>query len=136
MLRSRWRVRRRSFQAQLAHSGCLWTDVVGLPSHVHPMCAGLSVSMHPSRPPAHDANAQKSDFFHPAALSDSLVNLPPSTLARFAEVQKHVRLNHDRGDTPGKDVLVCTLGTGSAMPTKSRNGTSPTVLSLCDLSRL
>ncbi|KAL4068530.1 hypothetical protein V8B97DRAFT_2024779 [Scleroderma yunnanense] len=99
-------------------------DVAGLPVNTRPMHAGLSVGLHPPRPPAENENNDELDLFHPAVRSDRPLPLPDSTLASFAEAQAAVQLSskgYDVETIPGKDVVVCTLGTGSAIPSKFRN---------------
>lgn len=98
--------------------------VAGLPAGTLAMQAGLSASIHPLRPPAQDENARKLDLFHPAVRSDSLVKLPDSILSSFSRARAVVRSfasDPEAGKIPGKDVLACTLGTGSAIPSKFRN---------------
>jgi ribonuclease Z len=88
------------------------------------MRANLSVDLHPPRPPAQNLDAEKSDIFHPAVSSNSFLDLPELTRTRFMEAQAAVQ--SDSGPQlegmPGKDVMICPLGTGSAMPSKFRNG--------------
>ncbi|KAI6012153.1 hypothetical protein BKA83DRAFT_4370844 [Pisolithus microcarpus] len=98
--------------------------VAGLPARTLAMQAGLSVSIHPPRSPAQDENTRKLDLFHPAVCSDSLVKLPDPILSSFSRARAVVQSfasDSEADKIPGKDVLVCTLGTGSAIPSKFRN---------------
>ncbi|KAI6010112.1 hypothetical protein EDC04DRAFT_3072447 [Pisolithus marmoratus] len=98
--------------------------VAGLPAGTTAMQAGLSVSIHPPRTPVQDENTRKLDLFHPAVCSDSLVKLPDPILSSFSRSRAVVQSfasNPEADKIPGKDVLVCTLGTGSAIPSKFRN---------------
>ncbi|KIJ09075.1 hypothetical protein PAXINDRAFT_172647 [Paxillus involutus ATCC 200175] len=99
------------------------SDVCGLPANTTFMRANLSVDLHPPRPPAQNLDAEKSDIFHPAVSSNSFLDLPELTRTRFMEAQAAVQ--SDSGPQlegmPGKDVMICPLGTGSAMPSKFRN---------------
>ena len=98
--------------------------MIGLPVTAGPMHAGLSISLHPPRSPTENENIEQLDLFHPAVRSTPL-QLPDSTLASFAKARASVQSfaeGYDPEAIPGKDVSVCTLGTGSAIPSKFRNG--------------
>ncbi|KAI6104184.1 hypothetical protein F5141DRAFT_1189708 [Pisolithus sp. B1] len=98
--------------------------VTGLPAGTLAMLAGLSVSIHPPRTPAQDENTRKFDLFHPAVCSDSLIKLPDPILSSFSRARAVVQSfsgDPEADKIPGKDVVVCTLGTGSAIPSKFRN---------------
>ena len=94
------------------------------------MHVGLSISLHPPRPPTENEGFEQLDLFHPAVRSTPHLQLPESTLASFARARatlESLAQGHDMDAVPGKDVSVCTLGTGSAIPTKFRNGEPFTV---------
>lgn len=85
--------------------------------------------MRPPAPPVQETFAEDVDLFHPAVSSQnpSLRTLPTLTLQRFAEGKKITEdhLNSGSVNIPnGADVGVIPLGTGSAIPTKYRNGLS------------
>ncbi|KIJ61498.1 hypothetical protein HYDPIDRAFT_31363 [Hydnomerulius pinastri MD-312] len=100
------------------------TDVPGLPVNTIPMRTNMLVSMHPPGSPEQDPRAEKYDLFHPAVSSDSPLTIPESTRIKFTEAQAAVQASAaERKEVviPGRDVLICPLGTGSAMPTIFRN---------------
>ncbi|KAF9239242.1 hypothetical protein BU15DRAFT_88045 [Melanogaster broomeanus] len=99
------------------------SDVAGLPANTIPMRTNMLVSMHPPRPPAQNLDAERYDLFHPAISSNSPLVLPELTRTRFTEAQAEVHSHSMPGpeEMPGKDVMICPLGTGSAMPSKFRN---------------
>lgn len=83
--------------------------------------------MRPPAPPIHETPEEAGDLFHPAVSSEdaTLRTLPALTLERFAEAQKSVEEQLKSGGVvvpKGADVRVVPLGTGSAIPTKYRNG--------------
>jgi ribonuclease Z len=93
------------------------------------MASNLMVQMRPPAPLVHETLAEGGDLFHPAISSQntSLRTLPKLTLERFADAKKRVEdhLNNGSVNIPkGADVGVIPLGTGSAIPTKYRNGWS------------
>lgn len=65
------------------------------------------------------------DRFHPAVTSPAPTPLPPSTLERFSEAKANIETFRRSGRLPtpkGADVKILPLGTGSAIPSKYRNG--------------
>jgi ribonuclease Z len=77
--------------------------------------------------PVQETFAEGGDRFHPAVSSQNsnLQTLPTLTLERFADAQKDVEEQLSTGSVKipkGADVGVIPLGTGSAIPTKYRNG--------------
>jgi ribonuclease Z len=91
------------------------------------MPSNLLIQMRPPAPPTQETFAERGDLFHPAVSSQNtnLRTLPTLTLERFADARKNVEdyLNNGSVNTPkGADVGVIPLGTGSAIPTKYRNG--------------
>jgi ribonuclease Z len=91
------------------------------------MPSNLLIQMRPPAPPAQETFAERGDLFHPAVSSQytNLRTLPTLTLERFADAKKNIEdhLNNGSVNIPkGADVGVIPLGTGSAIPTKYRNG--------------
>lgn len=100
-------------------------DVPGLPPNTIPMQTHMVIGMHPTRPPVQDPEAERCDLFHAAVSSGSPVVLPETTKCRFAEAQAEVQSMASKRkvkEMPGEDVMILPLGTGSAMPSKFRNG--------------
>ncbi|KAF9220720.1 hypothetical protein BS17DRAFT_797508 [Gyrodon lividus] len=97
------------------------SDVCGLPASTTPMRTNLLINLHPPGPPAQNLDAERYDLFHPAVSSNSTLVLPEPTRTRFAEAQAAVQSHGAPEGIPGKDVMICPLGTGSAMPSKFRN---------------
>jgi len=116
------------------------------------MAAHQTISMRPFKPPTIEMTVQ--DNFHPAMNANVPVCLPPWTAKKFkiarksvASVSKRSRRHSrspgsgkssrgsesDRAPSPrrGRDVGVLPLGTGSAAPSKYRNGTMDQISSLC-----
>ena len=83
--------------------------------------------MRPPGPPVQETFAEGGDRFHPAFSPEnaSLRTLPSLTLERFADAKKNIEEHVQAGNVPvpkGADVRVIPLGTGSAVPSKYRNG--------------
>ena len=83
--------------------------------------------MRPPAPPVQETFAERGDLFHPAVSSQNmnLRTLPTLTLERFADAKKNIEDHLKNGSVnipKGADVGVIPLGTGSAIPTKYRNG--------------
>jgi ribonuclease Z len=94
-------------------------DIPNLPANTQPMQSKLVAHIRPFSAPGVEGVEDK---FH-AALKSEDVDLPPVTRTRFNEVRERVaELEKGRQSRPGDDVLVITLGTGSAKPTTHRNG--------------
>jgi ribonuclease Z len=100
--------------------------VQGLPLNTSSMDGHVFVEFRPYRPPARDKVASELDRFHSAVLSPGPVQLPSDTLDIFTEVKSRVQDAHRHGNghrsRAGDDVTIVPLGTGSAMPSKYRNG--------------
>lgn len=110
----------------------LASAIDGLPPKAVLALPNTSLHVRPLRPPMPDENA-KEDEFNPLAANGSLPALSSSVMEKFAAAQAHVSDRVGRNSPasgPGDDVVVTPLGTGSALPTKMRNGTS---LSWCML---
>jgi ribonuclease Z len=93
------------------------------------MPSNLVIQMRPPAPPVQQTFEEGGDLFHPAISSQNtnLPTLPTLTLERFADAKKQIEdsLNNGSVNIPkGADVGVIPLGTGSAIPTKYRNGWS------------
>ncbi|KAG1792699.1 uncharacterized protein HD556DRAFT_1293433 [Suillus plorans] len=95
-------------------------DTANLPSNTDCMRAHTVIDIRPPRPPLRDPEAEANDLFHPAVLSGELSSLSDAARTQFSEARARV----DEAAVPdviGKDVMVVTLGTGSAIPSKYRN---------------
>ena len=93
------------------------------------MPSNLLIQMRPPAPPVQETFAEGGDLFHPAVSSQNtnLRTLPTLTLERFADAKKNVEDHLGTGSVnipKGAEVGVIPLGTGSAIPTKYRNGWS------------
>lgn len=100
-----------------------FAGVSGLPPLTVPLTSNLIVDVRPPRPPAQAKLTENDDKFHPAATSPELLALPGPTLAAFATArEKGAAAVHGRPTRPGDDVTIIPLGTGSAVPSKYRNG--------------
>ncbi|KAF9269308.1 hypothetical protein L218DRAFT_969838 [Marasmius fiardii PR-910] len=105
------------------------SNVPGLPSNVQLMSANQIVGVRPPLAPVVNKEALELDWFHPIINSLTGISLTEETQARFEEAKKRVevaqRLNQNSDGTqtvtPGSDVRIITLGTGSACPSKYRN---------------
>ncbi|KAI0777745.1 hypothetical protein BD413DRAFT_640429 [Trametes elegans] len=98
-------------------------SVGGLPEKATLAYRDMIVNVRPPRPPKKDEKA-KQDEFNDLASSNTLPELPDTTLEKFKEVQRHVNQRPGRGSPaaqPGDDVVLTPLGTGSAVPTRVRN---------------
>ena len=99
------------------------------------MSSNLLIQMRPPAPPVQETFAEGGDLFHPAISSQntSLRTLPTPTSERFMVAKKNIEdhLTNGTVNVPkGADVGVIPLGTGSAIPTKYRNGWSTNIF-LC-----
>jgi ribonuclease Z len=93
------------------------------------MLSNLLIQIRPPAPPVQETFAEGVDRFHPAVSSQDteLRSLPTLTLERFADAKKNIEDHLKNGNVNipnGADVGVIPLGTGSAIPTKNRNGLS------------
>ncbi|KAG7094254.1 hypothetical protein E1B28_007858 [Marasmius oreades] len=114
------------------------TSITGLPPNVHLMSANQVLSVRPPAAPAVDKEAEELDRFHPVISSSAGISLPEDTQSRFEEAKKRVKVEaakvgqHDvnvkAAETPGADVRIITLGTGSACPNKYRNVSSTLIM--------
>jgi ribonuclease Z len=81
--------------------------------------AGLRIGVRPPTAPKRDAG---DDNFHVAAMSPCPPTLPALTLQRFVETKALVNAQRKIADpSPGTEISVIPLGTGSAVPSKYRN---------------
>lgn len=98
----------------------------GMPSQTSLLRANTLVSIRPRRPPVNETVNEGFDFFHSVILSPTPLPLPDSTMKQFTAAKAAVGDHVKSGllvARPGDDVIVTTLGTGSAVPSKYRNGT-------------
>jgi ribonuclease Z len=82
------------------------------------------VKIRPPRPPIYEKEAEDIDQFHPVIRSSSPLLLPDHVVEFFSEAKSQVTEHINRSpvnNMPGDNVIVVTLGTGSAVPTKYRN---------------
>ncbi|KAH7921559.1 hypothetical protein BV22DRAFT_1038537 [Leucogyrophana mollusca] len=91
-----------------------------LPIHTTAMVTNTLVDIRPPRPPVKEKDAEAHDLFHPSILSTAPLVVPDLTRKRFAEARARVQ-GRQSPTGPGGDVIICTLGTGSAIPSKYRN---------------
>ena len=98
----------------------MFVDIPNIPPNTQAMKTNMVAHIRPFLPPAFDT-ASSQDRFHPSVAGT--IDLPTVTQANFNQVRERVAsLEKDRSSRPGDDVTVITLGTGSARPTKDRNG--------------
>lgn len=101
--------------------------MTGLPPKTSLSRRNLMVHVRPLRSPIADDKAHEDEFGNLVA-SGSSPELSDNVRQTFAEVKNlvdaRVARNSPRAQ-PGDDVVVTPLGTGSAIPTRLRNGTSP-----------
>ena len=98
--------------------------MLGLPPKTMLSQRDLLLSVRPFKAPDHDPLAREDDF-NPLAESNTLPELSKSVSEKFAAVKARVVERAGRGSPagqPGDDVVVTALGTGSAIPTRLRNG--------------
>ncbi|KAI0330270.1 hypothetical protein GY45DRAFT_1354004 [Cubamyces sp. BRFM 1775] len=100
------------------------SSVTGLPAKAVLLHRDLIVQVRPQKPPAEDDKARVNEF---TALAESgaLPELSDFVKEKFAEVKAKVSRRMGRGSPqaaqPGDDVVITPLGTGSAVPTATRN---------------
>ncbi|KAH7911176.1 hypothetical protein BJ138DRAFT_1151318 [Hygrophoropsis aurantiaca] len=94
-----------------------------LPANTLAMQSNLVNDIRPPRAPVPEKLDGTHDLFHPSIASSTPLSLPHLTQQRFEEVKSTVRGREGASSSsgPGRDVTVCTLGTGSAIPSKYRN---------------
>ena len=99
-------------------------DIAGLPEKIHIMASNLYMNMRPPASPVTENLPGNGDRFHPAVKKSSSLDLSLLTSEKFAAVRLNVTNAIERGiDVPkGAGVGVLPLGTGSALPSKYRNG--------------
>lgn len=85
------------------------------------MRAHTVINIRPPRPPVRASDADVGDLFHPVAVLGEPPTLSDAARMQFSEARALVG-DATVPDIPGKDVTVVTLGTGSAIPSKYRNG--------------
>lgn len=105
-------------------SSSSFVAVTGLPPKTTLSQPNTILHVRPSRPPTQDESA-RADEFNPLVAAGSLPELSDSVKGRFAAVTRRVSDRVRRGSPasqPGDDVVITPLGTGSAIPTLTRNG--------------
>ncbi|EIW77124.1 hypothetical protein CONPUDRAFT_139171 [Coniophora puteana RWD-64-598 SS2] len=109
-------------------------DIPNLPDNVQPMLANTLINIRPPEPPVQEESAQEHDLFHPAVTSGTFT-LSDATQAKFQEaralIQERITSGAVPPKAPGDDVVITSLGTGSAIPNKYRN-VSGTLISIPD----
>ena len=107
----------------------LSSEIPNLPAKTYLLMAPQTVDIRPPAPPVPQTLEDLSDPFHTAVTSDGPLDIEAGTLKRFREAQTSVKeTQHSTEDVPGRDVTIFPLGTGSALPTKYRNGQLTLVL--------
>lgn len=98
--------------------------IAGLPEKLHIMASNLYMNMRPPAPPVMENLPGDGDRFHQAVQKSSSLDLSPLTSEKFAAARLNVSNAIEKGiDVPkGAGVGVLPLGTGSALPSKYRNG--------------
>ena len=107
------------------HIHCI-VAIAGLPPKAILSQPDVFLSVRPVRPPTQDEHA-KEDEFNPLVAAGSLPELSSSVKESFGAVKTRVSERAGRGSPasqPGDDVVITPLGTGSAIPTRMRNGTT------------
>lgn len=90
------------------------------------MAANLHLDIRPPRPPKQNPSAEAADLFHPAITSPTPITLSPALLEQYDVAKREAaQALADRTGKPGDNVMIIPLGTGSAAPTKYRNGWYP-----------
>ena len=109
---------------ELKPNYCGHLDIAGLPEKIHSMASNLYMNMRPPAPPIIENLPGDGDRFHPAVKKSSSLDLSPLTSEKFAAARLNVANAIEKGiDVPkGAGVGVLPLGTGSALPSKYRNG--------------
>ena len=109
---------------ELEPNYCGHLDIAGLPEKIHTMASNLYMNMRPPAPPIIENLPGDGDRFHPAVKKSSSLDLSPLTSEKFAAARLNVANAIEKGiDVPeGAGVGVLPLGTGSALPSKYRNG--------------
>jgi ribonuclease Z len=87
------------------------------------MRAHTIIDIRPPRPPLRVSDAEVGDLFHPVVVLGDPPTLSDAARTQFSEARARVE-DVTMPDIIGKDVMVITLGTGSAVPSKYRNGSS------------
>ena len=102
--------------------------IAGLPPSVS-VASLQKIGLRPLAAPVEQESKQ--DHFHyqvRSAKTIAAVPLEPEIEKAFERAKRQIeqveRSNGPRAPQPGDDVIVTTLGTGSAMPSKYRNGTN------------
>lgn len=95
--------------------------VADLPSTTECIRAHTIIDIRPPRPPLRASDSEVGDLFHPAAVLGEPPTLSDAVQIQFSEARARVG-DDSVPDIAGKDVTVVTLGTGSAVPSKYRNG--------------
>jgi hypothetical protein len=85
------------------------------------MRAHTIIGIRPPRPPLHASDEEAGDLFHPAVVLGEPPTLSDAARMQFSEARARIE-DATVPDITGKDVTVVTLGTGSAVPSKYRNG--------------
>lgn len=100
------------------------TEVPGLPKNTCHMASHLWINIRPPAPPKQDPRVEGLDQFHPAILGTQPLKIPPEVTSAFLQARQDAEIAlANREAQPGDNVVVVPLGTGSAVPTRYRNGT-------------
>lgn len=101
--------------------------VPNLPKNAQPLQLDHLIGMHPASPAKVSPTAGSSDEFTPALTaklaSKSNARISPDLRKLFEQIQTEVAAEEKlRKKRTGDEVIITTLGTGSALPSKYRNG--------------
>ncbi len=98
-----------------------------MPERCHLMTSSSTIHLRPPTELIREDTVQDLDLFHPAVSAPTPIALPSITKDKYAEAQATVKaIESDASRTlcKGADIGVYPLGTGSAVPSKYRNGPS------------
>lgn len=114
-----------SASLQLFSMTIFLTELRELPTKIYLLSSNLLVDIRPPKPPILMESITKYDLFHPAVTSSTPFSLPASTFQCFSAVRANADEYMKNGNVQigaGSDITIVTLGTGSALPSKYRNG--------------
>lgn len=101
--------------------------VPNLPPNTEPLQLDHQIGLNPATPSQVTSPQGMIDKFNPAleakAAGKRDPNISPALSALFRKIRAEVEVEEMlRPKRPGDDVVITTLGTGSALPSKYRNG--------------
>jgi ribonuclease Z len=99
--------------------------ISNIPTNTHLMASHQKITIRPFFPPVVTSSEENGDRFHPVVCGKDSIQLSERALELYTEAQAKVEeLSKDDGliVPKGANVEIVPLGTGSAVPTKYRNG--------------